>query len=238
VFISPAKYVQGKDALLNSKTHLEALGEAPLLLCDDVVYDIVGKKFHDYLNENGFNVTRELFNGEASTSEIERISERVTTEECDFVIALGGGKTIDTGKAVADEATVSVAVLPTIASTDAPTSALSVIYSDEGTFEKYIFYNKNPDLVLVDTVVVANRAKVVTESLEDVVEANTRLSGLGLESGGLAAAHAIHNGFTALDGKIHELTHGEKVAYGTLTQLILENRDIDEINNYVSLYQT
>lgn len=300
VFISPAKYVQGKDALLNSKTHLEALGEAPLLLCDDVVYDIVGKKFHDYLNENGFNVTRELFNGEASTSEIERISERVTKEECDFVIALGGGKTIDTGKAIADEAAVSVAVLPTIASTDAPTSALSVIYSDEGTFEKYIFYDKNPDLVLVDTAVVANaperllasgiadalatyvearavieakgntmaggvtslaaeaiaekcvdtlfekselaiaanRAKVVTESLEDVVEANTLLSGLGFESGGLAAAHAIHNGFTALDGKIHELTHGEKVAYGTLTQLILENRDIDEIDNYVSLYQT
>jgi glycerol dehydrogenase-like iron-containing ADH family enzyme len=30
-----------------------------------------------------------------------------------------------------------------------------------------------------------------------VIEANTLLSGLGFENGGLAAAHAIHNGFTA-----------------------------------------
>ncbi|MGF7473584.1 glycerol dehydrogenase, partial [Salmonella enterica subsp. enterica serovar Minnesota] len=33
----------------------------------------------------------------------------------------------------------------------------------------------------------------VTPALEHVIEANTLLSGLGFESGGLAAAHAIHN---------------------------------------------
>ena len=49
-----------------------------------------------------------------------------------------------------------------------------------------------------------------------MIEANTLLSGLGFENGGLAAAHAIHNGFTALEGDIHHLTHGEKVAYGIL----------------------
>ena len=299
VFISPPKYVQGKDALFNSKEHLENLGEAPLLISDDVVYDIVGEKFVDYLKENGFNVKYEAFNGEASTNEIERIAKLLTEGDSDFIIALGGGKTIDTGKAVADEAGVSLAVLPTVASTDAPTSGLSVIYTNEGAFEKYLFYDKNPDLVLLDTAVIANapaqllasgiadalatyvesraiteakgntmaggvptiaaqaiaeksvdvlfekaelaiaanRAKVVTESLEDIVEANTLLSGLGFESGGLAAAHAIHNGFTALDGDVHKLSHGEKVAYGTLTQLILENRDIDEIDRYISLYQ-
>ena len=45
-------------------------------------------------------------------------------------------------------------MLPTTASTDAPTSALSVIYSDDGEFESYRFYGKNPDLVLVDTGIV------------------------------------------------------------------------------------
>ncbi len=59
-----------------------------------------------------------------------------------MIAALGGGKAIDTGKAVADELKIPIAVLPTIASTDAPTSALSVIYTDEGRFEKYRFYNK------------------------------------------------------------------------------------------------
>src|SRR5699024_7411740 len=45
------------------------------------------------------------------------------------------------------------------------------------------------------------------------------------------------NGFTALEGDIHHLTHGEKVAYGTLTQLFMENRPTEEIDAYIDLYQ-
>ena len=45
----------------------------------------------------------------------------------------------------------------------------------------------------------------------------------------LVAAHAIHNRFTTLHGDIHSLTHSEKVAYGTLTQLLLENRPKEEL---------
>ena len=82
----------------------------------------------------------------------------------------------------------------------------------------------------------ANKNKLVTPALESVVEANTLLSGIGFEAGGLAAAHSIHNGFTAIDGDIHHLTHGEKVAYGTITQLVLENRTLDELDRYIHLY--
>jgi glycerol dehydrogenase len=64
---------------------------------------------------------------------------------------------------------------------------------------------------------------VVTPSLERLVEANTLLSGLGFESSGLAAAHAIHNGLTAVP-ETHAYFHGEKVAFGVLTQLTLEGK--------------
>lgn len=33
-----------------------------------------------------------------------------------------------------------------------------------------------------------------TAAVENVIEANTYLSGIGFESGGIAAAHAVHNG--------------------------------------------
>src|SRR5690625_7856409 len=79
---------------------------------------------------------------------------------------------------------------------------------------------------------------LVTKHVEAVVEANTLLSGLGFESGGLAGAHAIHNGFTVLEGQIHELTHGEKVAYGTLIQLVLELHPKDEITKYIDFYRS
>ena len=52
-----------------------------------------------------------------------------------------------------------VIIAPTIASTDAPVSALSVIYTDEGAFDHYLFYSKNPDLVLVDTKVISQAPK-------------------------------------------------------------------------------
>ena len=68
----------------------------------------------------------------------------------------------------------------------------------------------------------------VTKSLENIVETNILLSGLGFESGGLAAAHAIHDGLTILEGT-HGYFHGEKVAFGTIAQLVLENAPKEEL---------
>lgn len=299
VFASPSRYVQGAGVLETGLKYIKALGSHALLLSDDTVYQIVGQKLQANLEQAGINVTYVAFNGEASLNEIKRVSEISQAAGCDVIIGLGGGKTIDSAKAVSDQLELPVAILPTIASTDAPTSALSVIYTDEGVFEKYIFYKKNPELVLVDTAVIAKaptrllasgiadalatwiegrsiiknggqtmaggiptlaaqaiaekceqtlfadglqamaacQAKVVTRALETVVEANTLLSGIGFESCGLAATHAIHNGFTALHGEIHTLTHGEKVAYGTLCQLVLENRSREELDKYIGFFK-
>lgn len=80
----------------------------------------------------------------------------------------------------------------------------------------------------------ACEANLVTPALENIIETNILLSGLGFESGGLAAAHAIHDGLTILPGT-HKYFHGEKVAFGTLAQLVLENaptKEIDEVLNF------
>jgi len=299
IFTSPSKYIQGKDELKQVGKHVESIGKKPLILSDDVVWEITGDRVGSALKEEEIDFHYVEFHGEASLNEINRVVEEGKSHHVDFVIGVGGGKTLDSAKAIADGLDVGVVIVPTTASTDAPTSALSVIYSDEGVFESYKFYNKNPDLVLVDTAVVAKapprffssgiadamatwveaRATIksggnamaggktslaaeaiaktceetllkygipaykavqqglVTKQVEAVVEANTLLSGLGFESGGLAGAHAIHNGFTVLDGDIHHLTHGEKVAYGTLVQLMLELHSDEELQKYINFYK-
>ena len=68
----------------------------------------------------------------------------------------------------------------------------------------------------------------MSPALERLVEANTLLSGLGFESSGLAAAHAVHNGLTAAPGT-HPYFHGEKVAFGALVQLVLEGEGRETI---------
>jgi glycerol dehydrogenase len=75
-------------------------------------------------------------------------------------------------------------------------------------------------------------ARVVTPALERLVEANTLLSGLGFESSGLAAAHAVHNGLTVAR-PTHSFFHGEKVAFGTLVQLVLEGKPRAQIREVV-----
>ncbi len=81
------------------------------------------------------------------------------------------------------------------------------------------------------TAKIACENNVVSPALEYIIEANTLLSGLGFESGGLSTAHGIHDCLCNLEGT-HAYYHGEKVAFGTLTGLFLEARPqplIDEV---------
>jgi len=298
VFLSPSRYVQGKDVIKKAGTYIGNLGSKALVLADKFVWKIAGNELTKILERSNIQVEKVTFNGECSNSEIERVMNLSKKAGSEVIIGLGGGKTMDAAKVIANQLTLMLTTMPTTASSDAPTSAVSVIYTDKGAVESYKFHRKNPDLVLVDTRIIANapprflasgiadalatwvearavkqshaqiltgglptiagqaiaekaeqilfayslqaieanKNKLVTPALEHVVEANTLLSGLGFESGGLAAAHAIHNGFTAVDGDIHHLTHGEKVAYGTITQLVLENKPLDELDRYIKLY--
>ncbi|WP_346689361.1 glycerol dehydrogenase [uncultured Cloacibacillus sp.] len=71
---------------------------------------------------------------------------------------------------------------------------------------------------------------VVTEAFENVVEANTLLSGLGFLNTGLATAHGIHSGLTVLP-ETHKYLHGEKVAFGIVCQMVLENTPAETVDN-------
>lgn len=68
---------------------------------------------------------------------------------------------------------------------------------------------------------------IITPAFERIVEANILLSGIGFESGGLASAHSIHNGLTALE-ETHKYYHGEKVAFGVLAGLQLTDAPPEE----------
>ncbi|KAK0199689.1 glycerol dehydrogenase [Desarmillaria ectypa] len=294
LFQSPSKYIQGPSAIKNAPIYLGSLGKTALLTADDIVYKIAGEALTSSLEQAGMKVVYVRFNGEASSAEVARVQDIGAQNKVEYVIALGGGKTIDTAKAVADKLGIPSAVLPTTASTDAPCSALSVLYTPHGEFDRYSFFNKNPTVVLVDTSIVAkaparflsagigdalathiearevrnaanfggglptllasaisskceeilfkygklayesNKVGAITPALEAVVEANTLLSGLGFESGGLAAAHAIHDGLTALE-PTHKMMHGEKVNFGTICQLILSNASVEEMDRYMEL---
>lgn len=137
VFISPNKYVQGEGVIEEIGTEVAKIANQSMLIADDIVWDIAGEAIQKSFGKVESSFHFEKFNGEASTDEIKRLSSVAASNGAEAIIGVGGGKTIDTAKGVADDADIPVIIVPTIASTDAPTSALSVIYSEEGVFEDY-----------------------------------------------------------------------------------------------------
>lgn len=156
-FRSPGRYIQGAGALRHIGRFVKVFGVKGLGIADDVVMgvvrDVVVKSFSEY----GVSVEFEVFRRECSWEEIERVKGVASRLGVDFIMAFGGGKAIDTGKAVANLLEIPFVSVPTIASTDAPTSAISVVYTEPypGEYVEDVFWPRNPDLVLVDTEVIA-----------------------------------------------------------------------------------
>lgn len=289
VICSPGCYVQGKGELANLAEYYKMLGKnGAYLFIDRFIYNNYLSEIESSFIAAGIRHIAVIFGGECCMEEIEQ--HKGALDGCDVVIGIGGGKTLDTTKAVGFYTNLPVMIVPTAASTDAPCSRLAVVYKKTGEFSNYLPLTKNPDIVVMDTAVIAKapvrflmagigdalatyyeaaacekasvitmagghatkasmalaklcldtlledglKAKaavemgVCTQALENIVEANTYLSGVGFESSGLAAAHAIHNGLTVLE-ETHKFLHGEKVAFGAITQLVMENRSMEEI---------
>ena len=164
IFISPSKYVQGPGELTRLGEYAKAYGDHALVVISEGGLRRSGDVITASLEAAGVAHTYDNFNGECSQAEIDRLVEVFRASGADFVVGVGGGKIFDTAKAVAAAVDVPVVIVPTIAATDAPCSALSVIYTDDGQFKEYQFFKQNPNLVLMDTDVISKSPVRLTVS--------------------------------------------------------------------------
>lgn len=290
VLIAPLRYIQGERILEHLGRYLSLVpSRRAAILISEGGRRRDGARLATSMRDAGVDAVEVTFGGECSPQEVERLAHllRSASPAVDCVVAVGGGKCVDAGKCVAQRLGVPVVVCPSLASNDAPCSALSVMYTPEGAIHSIEYFPSSPALVVVDTRVVAEapvrylvagmgdamatwyearacyenprarstvgarptlaasalgelcaktlfadgvealaavKRREVTEALERIVEANTLLSGIGFESGGLAVAHAVAQGLTVIPEVEENHLHGEMVAMGLLTQLVAEGR--------------
>jgi glycerol dehydrogenase len=155
VLIAPRKYVQGPGAMREIGTYLAMLGKRPLLLWDETVKGLVGRTVLDSVQAAGLEPVDAAFGGEATKDEAERVTALSWEQKADVAVGIGGGKAIDIAKAAAFGAGMKLMTVPTIAATDAPTSAASVWYDAESNFTGFDCWPFNPDIVLVDSRIIA-----------------------------------------------------------------------------------
>jgi len=288
VFGAPSRYVQGAGVIRQAGHYLSRLGfRHCAILASTRCMQAEGGELLSSMQSAGLTTEVLAFGGECSLDEINVHRDALARQPqtVDSLVAVGGGKAVDAGRAIAHRLGIPVAVVPSLASNDAPCAAVSVIYTPAGETADAEVYDSNPELVLVDTAVIAGggerylvagmgdamatwyearatarssaginvfgsrptlaatalaqlcadtlyaqgvnalralREQRMDESLEQIVEANVLLSGLGYESGGIAASHAVAQGYTMI-ARVHEQhLHGEMVAMGVLAQLCLE----------------
>lgn len=151
---SPSRYIQGDGAIREIGLHATRLGKRCLLIGGKTALSLCAADITTSIAAYGGACHQELFNGLSTRGEVQRLVDQGEQFKADLVIALGGGAAIDAGKAASHELGVPVIVVPTTVATDAPCSALSVLYNEAGEFESYLQLSKNPDCILVDTALV------------------------------------------------------------------------------------
>lgn len=288
---NPGRYIQGKGEIGNLAGYIEHFGKSLFLIISGNGKARFEKDLERGLADKDFFVNYEIFQGECCKEYIAIAEEHFKESGCQVVIGMGGGKVLDTAKAVAAHCNAPLVIIPTTAAQDAPCLACSVLYDLEGRYDEIWTYNRNPDVVLVDSQIISNsplrlfaaglgdglatlfdgkaclesnalnglggygtktsemmmhlcydiimedglkayqnvKDQIVSRALENVIEANIYLSGIGAEGMGDGAAHGIHNGFTVLE-ETKAYYHGEIVSFGILVQAFLENDSMDFID--------
>ena len=294
IFAAPGKYIQGRGELRHLSRHISALGKKALVIASELGVSRI-RIAMDGADCSDCALHFVQFDGECSMTEIKRMQDIFHSNGCDIVVGAGGGKVLDTAKAAACFLGAPCVIIPTAVSSDAPCSALSVIYHDDGSLDRRLPLPSSPDIILIDSELIANapvrllvagmgdafstyfeaRAcyasasdnihggkssktaqaiarlcydvlladgikakqavehKLCTQALENIIEANTLLSGIGFESGGKGAAHSIGDGLNTI-AQCKRMMHGEKVAFGSLVQLMMENASVEELNEAYS----
>lgn len=157
VFSCPSRYTQGPNATARLGTEIATLGlTGPLLvLASPSAMRLLSDTWRTTFAEVEMENAVFGFGGECSRSEIDRVVEAARGAKARVVVGAGGGKVLDTARAAAAALGLPVVCCPTVASSDAACSALSVMYDEAGAVEEIRTYGRSPDLVLVDTEVIA-----------------------------------------------------------------------------------
>lgn len=199
IFGGPGRYLQGPGALDELGHLVAAYGRRPLVIGDTVVVEMLGSRIRSVLAGSGLEPDFGILHGEITRDAISSLAATAGRDAPSIVVGVGGGKSLDAAKGVAMQLDLPVVTVPTIASNDSPTSAAIAVYDDNHIMVAVDRMMRNPDIVLVDTTVIAGAPTAflcagIGDAVAKTFEAQACEAGTGLTPFGtrpLATALAI-----------------------------------------------
>lgn len=178
----PGKYLQGPGAINQIGHVCKEFGARVFCVLDHGVADMLRPKIISAFDGH-CELSLVKHDGDCTWTEIDNLAHQAKEFGCDCIVGLGGGKALDTAKAVADLLASACVVVPTIAASDAPCSALAIVYHEDGSLDRAHHLARNPDVVIADTNLIAAApsrflAAGIADGLATSIEANAcRTSG-------------------------------------------------------------
>lgn len=152
--IFPGRYIQGAGAIQELGKHLRPLGDRALAVLDPGIADMMEPLLQQSCaGQVQLFVYR--FGGESTEKAMREVAEEARKHDCQIIIGAGGGKAVDTAKGGAFFYPSRLVIVPTICASDAPCSKNAVVYHENGTVDRDIHGLFNPEIVLVDTAIIA-----------------------------------------------------------------------------------
>ena len=166
--ISPSKVIKGKYAWDQAIPEIRNLSKRPLILGRSNSTKILRSKLSNDLRVFNLKVTDALLEFDCCQEDLDRLSNILVKNECDLVIAAGGGKVLDAGKLLAEYHLLPCITVPLSASTCAGWTALSNIYSKKGQFIKDVKLQSCPNILVYDHYLISTAPiKTLTSGVAD-----------------------------------------------------------------------
>ena len=151
----PAKIFRGPGALRHLGDFCKTQGENAFILGGKTALLKTEAQLAASLTDAGVKVVAtEWYGGECTLENIEHLAGAAVDQKADFIIAVGGGKALDTGKAVAAKSKLPIITVPTIAATCAAATPLTVLYNSKGEFTSNLFLTDCPAAIVIDTSII------------------------------------------------------------------------------------
>ncbi len=180
VFTAPARYVQGPGVVDLLPGVVSGYAGPPLVISDPYVAELLGPRLSALLPQAVFRTLE----GDVTAGNADAIAFSVRSDEPGVVVGVGGGKSLDAAKAVAFRLGLQVVTVPSVASNDSPASAAIAMYDDHHVMTGVDRLPRSPDVVLVDTALVATAPVALLraglgDAISKAFEARGCLAGTG-----------------------------------------------------------
>lgn len=164
----------GEDVFLQLEAKVKDYGDNIVIIHGERAWKAASRYIMPVLEKSALNVlTLVSFGKETSLKNAVKLAELPDVKKADAILAVGGGKCIDTAKKAADIAGKPIFTIPTIASNCAPVTKISVMYNDDGTFAGVDFLKNTPAHCFINPKIICEApAKYFWAGIGDAMAKN------------------------------------------------------------------